>query len=132
MPVHIRWHIPGRVILIEATGYLTAEEINASQDDSVQLINSTETEIVHVLFDAVHLTSFTRDVFALSNAVQRLLGHPRFGWFVLYGRDDPVVRFIASIVTQIFRRSFKIFRTQEEANEFMDELLQIDDTGKNS
>jgi len=122
------WFIPDRVILLDAEGHLSTEEIVQSADEGVALIESCDTERVHILFDVVRLKTFTRDVFALSGAVQKLMSHPRYGWFVMYGRDDPVVRFIASIVTQIFRRSFKITADRQEALDFLNEILEIEDS----
>jgi hypothetical protein len=127
LTINISWQIPDRIILFEVIGHLGTDEIFDAAQECVALIDSSESEKVHFLFDADNLTSFTRDVFALSNAVQKLMGHPRYGWFVLYGRDDPIVRFISSIVTQIFRRPSKICTTREEALRFLNEIVAGED-----
>lgn len=132
MPVNINWFIPQRVILLEGIGHISTEDIIESAPNGAAMIESSSYEVVHILFDAENLTSFARDVFGLTRASQHFLGHPRFGWFILYGREDPIVRFTASITTQVFRRSFKIFVTKEEALTFLDEILRIDDEGVGS
>ncbi|MCA9915259.1 MAG: hypothetical protein KC496_18025 [Anaerolineae bacterium] len=129
MALETSWFIPEKVILLRATGDLTTEDIVQSTEAGVVLIESCTTPRIHVLFDTEELISFTRDVFALSSAVQKLMGHPRYGWFVMFGRNDPIVRFITSIVTQIFKRNFKICVTREEAVDFLQELIDEESNG---
>lgn len=128
MSLETIWFIPEKVILLRATANLSTGDIIQSTEEGVALIESCTTPKIHVLFDTEELISFSRDVFALSNAVQKLMGHPRYGWFVMFGRNDPIVRFITSIVTQIFKRNFKICDNRQEAIDFLQQLLDEEDT----
>ncbi len=128
MALETSWFIPEKIILLRATGDLSTDDIIQSTEEGVALIESCSTPNVHVLFDTEDLVSFTRDVFALSNAVQKLMGHPRYGWFVMFGRNDPIVRFITSIVTQVFKRHFKICMDRQEAVDFLQALIDEEES----
>lgn len=128
MALETSWFIPEKIILLRATGDLSTDDIIQSTEEGVALIESCSTPNVHVLFDTEELVSFTRDVFALSNAVQKLMGHPRYGWFVMFGRNDPIVRFITSIVTQVFKRHFKICMDRQEAVDFLQALIDEEES----
>lgn len=130
MAFETEWYKACRVIYVRAFGHLSTEDTIKIAKESVALIEGCPTERVHFLMDTVALRTFTRDVFALSSSVQSLMAHPRYGWFVMYGRDDAVVRFIASIVTQVFRRPFKICDTREEAESFVQDLVDAEDNGE--
>ena len=100
MPYNVTWLYPKRVILAEAIGNVTIEElIEAVQ--TLGLMLETAQAPVYMISDSKGIKSYPNQVARVSSAVNALKTHGHKLGEILMVDTNPIIRFIANIVTQV-------------------------------
>lgn len=115
MAVEVRWYIPGRVVLHEFSGEVGLEDATRSSLEGPVLADQG-TPPVHMLISLVKITRFPRSVHQIAAAVRLNPHAERLGWVVLLVRHNPLLRFIATILTQVHYSSLRFAIVEEEAD----------------
>jgi hypothetical protein len=124
MAHEISWLVPNKVINMYVNGDMTLESLTAFSDDVIQHIEASDAPLVHLLIDERDMGGFPSQIKRVLDSAQ-FLRHPRLGWFVIYGTDNKVLKFISYMVAQVAHIRHRRFVTQAEALAF---LQTIDST----
>lgn len=114
MPVDVRWFIPGRIVLHEFSGEVGLEEATQSSLEG-PLLADQGTPPVHMLISLVKITRFPRSVHQIASAIRQYPRTEKLGWVVLLVRHNPLLRFIATILTQVHYSSLRFAIAEDEA-----------------
>jgi hypothetical protein len=121
MSFRLEWIYAKRVIYGYASGELTFED--ALEGSKTYLLMVEEgTPFIHSILDIRHVDKFP----TLSRVRSSMTGKmsSKEGWMIIIG-GNPALRFIASVVMQIFNYRFRMVETPEEAVAL---LKKYDDT----
>jgi hypothetical protein len=121
MPFRMQWIYSKRVIYGYAWGELTFEDAQGGSREYLEMIEEG-TPFIHSILDIRHVEKFP----TLSKVRASMTGKmsSKEGWIVIIG-GNPALRFIASVVMQIFNYRFRLVKTPEEAIAI---LKKYDDT----
>lgn len=112
MSHQFHWHIQDRVVIGVVQGALTLEEL---QEMNAEILVYLEhgTAPVHVISDVREVTEFPRRITQI-NKILIYLRHANMGWEIAIGDQNPIVRFIASTVSQMAGVNVSMVKTMEE------------------
>lgn len=100
MPYNVSWLYSNRVILAQAYGEVTIEElIGAVQALGVML--ETAQAPVYLVSDSKRIGSYPKQIGQVSSAVTGLKAHAHKLGEIFMVDANPIVRFIANVVTQV-------------------------------
>jgi hypothetical protein len=119
MATEVTWYQENRVILARVWEEITIQEVIEVDAEIASHIRhgARTTPLVHVISDISALTKFPIQLVEIRRAIT-YLREPDLGWTVVVGMS-PVMRFLASMVTQIAGVRFRMFPTFEEAIAFL-------------
>jgi len=123
MPYSIEWYVPKRLILEKAFGDVTMEELLRFNAEVTKLIADEGVTPVHVIADLSKVgryPSSLRDILG----TMRQNNPEKMGWMVVV-TENPMMRFVASIIFQIARLRLRMFPTMQQALAF---LAETDET----
>ncbi len=123
MPIEISWLVEGRIVYVKLDGKLTFEKIHAISKAIVTHLDAGQPPYVHVLIDNQDMTSHPQTLNKLREAT-RFLKHPNLGWFIIFGSDNPLLRFFSSVITQLAGVRWRVLGTRTEALSFLQEVDQ--------
>jgi hypothetical protein len=126
MAVEVRWLVPGRIVLHDFSGAVTLEDATQASLEGPALADQG-TPPVHMLVTLVHVTHYPRSVHQIEAAIRINPHLDRLGWVVILVKRNPVLRFVATILTQI-RYSKMRFIIVEDLADGMRSLLAHDPT----
>lgn len=118
MGIHIRWLITGKVIHADLQGSLSIEELQEGSQIANNMIEESESPLIHILTNESQLESLPVSVKAFNEAVA-FTRHSRLGWLIMYGTDNRFAKFMSSIVSGISRVRHRRFVTLEDALKFL-------------
>lgn len=126
MPVNLELHARGRYIIYRITEPWTIAELNEAYAREKQLRDDTP----HTLHS---ITDFSGVVRIPSNWLQSRMGpgfsHPRSGYIILVGQR-PLVKAIVDVILKIVRyQRVKQYETFEEAEAFLQSVLENGENG---
>lgn len=121
MPYEIFWHTDKRIIHERFYGQVTLDEIREVIARYMILVLEGDAP-VHTLVDVSSVTRYPgnlnnlREMFDPDN-------DPGVGWILICGANNPLLRFLSSILTQVLLRKLRIrlFYSTEEAIGFLAE-----------
>lgn len=119
MPVSAVWHIEGHIIQERMAGKVTLDEIESMAAEALTLIEASGSPRVHILVDVSELASYPKNLGAIRSATKDTFQHPSFGWFLVHGQENPLIRVFTELITNVFRVPFRLFATQEAALGFL-------------
>ena len=123
MPYRIQWYVEGRVILEEAFGDVTVEELIRFNAEVTTLIVDQGIAPVHVIVDLTKVEKYPSSLREVLGTMRQK--HPeKVGWMLVV-TESPIMRFVASTVFQIARLKLRTFATLQQAKGF---LAEIDET----
>ena len=114
MPVHVRWYIPGRIVLHEFSGDVRLEDAAQSSLEGPALAEQG-TPPVHMLVSLVGITRYPRSIHQLEAAIHIYPKADQLGRVVILVRHNPLLRFIATILTQIHYSRLRFVIVEDEA-----------------
>jgi hypothetical protein len=124
MPYSIRWYVEGRVILERAYGIVSMEELVRFNEEVTREIAEHGTPPVHVIADLTSVERYPPSLGEILSTMRRTTDRARLGW-MLVAVQNPVLRFVASVVFQVAGMRLRMFPTVPEALKF---LVLMDDT----
>jgi hypothetical protein len=125
MPYRIQWYIEGRVILEEAFGDVTIEELVRFNAEVTTLIAEKGIAPVHVIVDLSKVEKYPPSLREVLSTM-RQKAPEKVGWMLIV-TENPIMRFVASMVFQIARLKLRTFSTLAQAKVF---LAEMDETVK--
>jgi len=124
MIAEIRWLIENKIVLANPEGSPLVDELMLASETLQTFIDESDAPLVHILIDESKLQSMPVSLKVLTDAFG-FLKHPRLGWFIIYGNDDRMKKFISSMLTGITKVRHRRFDTIEESLQF---LVTVDST----
>lgn len=116
------WYKENRVVYAELIGDFDAQEMIAlNQHIRDEYLEKGEAP-VHFICDATSLTGYPRNIKVIQEATQISMKHPAMGWAILVGVDNPLVRYLASIIAQVIGLRFKVAGSLQEAESILEKL----------
>ncbi len=123
MPYSLEWYVPKRLILEKAFGDLTVEELVRFNAEVTTMITNEGTAPVHVIADLTKVERYPSSLRDILNTMRQ--NNPeKVGWMVVV-TENPIMRFVASMIFQMARLRLRIFPTMAQAVAFLNEM---DDT----
>ncbi len=120
MPVEAKWLVEGRVILVKHNDVISPEKVGEAVLKTADLISETQSPIVHVITFVYDNMEMQGSVFQFRQAMKPLWGTPKMGWQLLVQRDtNQFLKFMGSIVTQLFKTKYRMYSSLEEAVAFL-------------
>jgi hypothetical protein len=123
MPYRFEWYVEGRVILEEAYGNVTIEELVRFNAEVTTLIIEKGIPPVHVIVDLTRVEKYPSSLREVMSTM-RQKAPEKVGWMLIV-TENPIMRFVASMVFQLVRLRLRTFATMEQAKGF---LAEIDET----
>ena len=120
MPYTIRWYILGSVVLSAYSGTVTKEEIRESTYKLIELIESTDREIVHTITDISEVTE-ALPLTQIMSVIRETNFKPSKGWYITIGEKSPMIKFVSNLSRQLLRMRTRTFDTMEQAIAFLQE-----------
>lgn len=125
MSYTVRWLQQDRVLVVHFVGDLPLEDLRIL---SAELVACLEAGIapIHMIGDFTEIGLFPMNVRGLRDAVPHLR-HPKLGWSIVVG-GPALARTFAEIAVKLFAAPYRLFRTMDEALEFLaaqDETLEL-------
>lgn len=115
MSYTIDWLVPQRITIIEIVGNYTSHDLTESTIQVRDGFLDKGTPPVHLICDVRQITSYPTQIFVIKQASEIYLRHPNMGRLLLVGFDNPLMRFIASAVSQTMRARFQQAESIEQA-----------------
>lgn len=116
MPCEFRWYIPNRVLYQRMYGEITLEELRGFNVESLQYVEQGQAP-VHTLVDMREVTKYPMNLREISSQLLNDPG-PKLGW-VMVITNNPVLRFLASVVVQVAKVRTGVFPSIDEALAFV-------------
>lgn len=123
MSYEIKWYVPQRVIFVDNHDSLTADQLkNFVADITSGFLDGNEGPI-HVISDLTKMSTFPTQLGQVNTMAKDFMGHPNMGALVLINTsNNPLVRFIGSVVSQITGVEFYIVKDFDDAVERLKRL----------
>jgi hypothetical protein len=119
MPVSVTWHRQSRILYAKVTGEYTLEDMKAFHENVASEYLDKADEPIHLIIDINEMTAFPKQMVKINSVANILLKHPMMGWMVSIGKDNPIVNFFASVITQTFQVKFRAEKSIENAEKFL-------------
>ena len=107
----ISWLEPQRVILVEVEGDIDSQML-ANLVDELNDYFAQGKPPLHVITDTTHIGRLPRNLAEIRRAVNKV---GRFDVNIIVGKDSPILRFVASVMSQLSQYELKWVHTRSEA-----------------
>lgn len=120
MSYELRWEIEGRVAINTLYGEVTAADVHDLRHAARELSKESSWPI-HTLVDLSGITKYQTNIALMKTAIDFKSEPTIIGWTLIYGAQNPLVRFMASLLTQMSTglMHFRFFDTKEAALEWL-------------
>ncbi len=129
MPYTIDWYIDRRVTYLQFYGQVVLEDVRGINADSIAF-QEAGIPLVHMIIDISRVEKFPTNLAAIREMMKKQGDSETVGWVLIVGADNPVIRFIASIITQLSGENIH-FRLIDSLNDAVDFLHEHDATLRN-
>lgn len=102
----LSWHIPKRVILNRIVGNFGLEQMLECNAAITAMVEEGEGP-VHLIVVIENVKSFPTQVNEIKRSTEAMMKHPDFGWIFFIGFDNPLTRFLSSLVSQVAHIQFQ-------------------------
>jgi hypothetical protein len=103
---------------VQMSGEITFEDVVMVNDRALLEYLPQGDAPVHMLLDVRQVTKYPMSIRAITDTTA-YLKHPSMGWMINVGADSPVMRSIASIVTQVAGIKLRTAASIDEAHEVL-------------
>ncbi|MCA9908539.1 MAG: hypothetical protein KC519_07815 [Anaerolineae bacterium] len=124
MPYQNEWLVPNAVILTRFLGETTKEEMIASGNRTVAMIDSCDTQWVHIIVDSSAATSSPSLPATISTARATPV-HARAGWVCTVGGQNGIVKLAMGVARELMNLRAQSFNSIDEAIVY---LKRVDET----
>jgi hypothetical protein len=121
MAVDVTWYLENRIIAVRLYDEVRAEEIEWIAEEMTRLIATSDYTLVHALIDVQNITRVPQNVGVVSRAASLIASNKRLGWAVHYGSDNFLLKFLSTMVGQIFKVRFRLLPDKAAAIRFLQE-----------
>jgi hypothetical protein len=116
----VRWIVQGRVMLVQFSGVLTLEDVQAMNTQAAVLMEEALPPHVDVIANGTYVTQFDRHLINVRNLRGSLGKHPLVNWHIIVDPDpNPAMQFLGSIVFKLLGARYRVMKTIEEALSFL-------------
>src|SRR5690242_8209805 len=119
MPIQLSWYLENRVILLSNHGEIKDQDLFDIDEPIIDYMNQCDAPLVHLIVD-------NRDGFnqpsAKSVTQVKFPKHPKMGWLIMVGVDNPIQKFVVAVGASFFKTRVRIFKTMDEAANFLNEV----------
>ncbi len=122
MPVQASWHMKPRIIRMELHDNVTLPEIAQASEVSIEMMNTSPADLVHVLHDCTALDSLPMRLKDLNNVVKESYTHPQLGWIIAFNVDNPLIQFIGNLTGRFFGIRYRIVDSEADALQWLQEI----------
>jgi hypothetical protein len=122
MPISLRWLEQGAILLMECTGRLESQELEAVTDPVIDYLDSVN-RTVHIISDWRTAESYPIRYSALDD-IARMFRHKNMGYWAILGLN-PTLAFWAEVLNRITGLRYRAFNAPEEAAQFLLELDKV-------
>ncbi|GEM_PF-2404494 len=128
MPIDTSWLLEDRVMLIEMSGDLSLDDMRQGTLYSLDALNKTNHQI-HQIIDLSQVKSLPNNIAEFAKIAQPANEHEMMGWVIVYGVQNKLIKFIATMTGHISKTQLKIVDSQAEAIDVLKriEVLLADD-----
>ena len=112
MPVDVRWLIQGRVMIHDFSGQIGLDDATRASLEGPVLADDG-TPPVHLVVSLLEVTQFPRSILQLQVAIQSNPRLDRIGLIVVVIRHNPMLRFLATILTQVRYASLRVSMAED-------------------
>jgi hypothetical protein len=119
MPYSFDWVVQGRVVLEKAFGDVTIEELVRFNAEVTTLIAEQGIAPVHVIVDLTNVGKYPSSLKDIMSTMRQRVPD-KVGWMLVV-TQNPIMRFVASIIFQLARLRVRMFQTIQEALDFLKE-----------
>ncbi|MAU10249.1 MAG: hypothetical protein CL607_10535 [Anaerolineaceae bacterium] len=119
----IEWLIPSKVFYVKMWDSLTLDELIACNEIVRDKYLDAVDDKIHMVAEFKDVESFPRNLRDIKYATSIYTNHENMGWAVLIGFKHPLVKFLASVLTQMANMNMKTVADKTEA---LDVLRRID------
>lgn len=113
MPIHLRWYVPNHVLLIEMSGIVNEALYKSFMSNPLD--ENLPPNQIHVIVDARRVETMP----PLKTLSQTKMPTNTDWVFFVNNKDEPVGRFIASLVMQILRMRFRFVTSPEDTHDIL-------------
>ncbi len=120
MSYEVSWEIEGRIAMNTLYGEVTAADVRDLRHAAREL-SQDSTRPIHTLVDLSGITKYQTNISLMKTAIEFKTEPTLVGWTLIYGAQNPLVRFMASLLTQLSTglMHFRFFDTKEAALEWL-------------
>ena len=112
MPSRTGWIVDNMVVYAQTKGHIDNEAFLQADKRLYQYIEESDQELVHFIFDYTEVTRLPQITVQSQATIAK---HPRFGWAVVFGSENRLLRFLTSVSAQLFQLRFRMVDTFTEA-----------------
>lgn len=121
----VSWYHELDVVYVELDGDLTEADFNGLIEELLKFINSSPKDRVHLMYNVEKLQTVP-SMPVLTKGVQALMaGTEKLDLSLLYGLNR-ATRFLLELLVRATPLRIKVFNSQQEAEDFMQLLLERD------
>jgi hypothetical protein len=114
MAVELSWHVRNHLIFVRLSGHITFHDLEELYRTTVRSMQASDAPMVHVLMDDGDITDFPKSIPELRN-MMRWQEHHKLGWVVAYPNNNPLLNFIATVLSQTFGSRYRRVESLEDA-----------------
>ncbi len=120
MPHQQSWLIQNQVVYVVFSGDMSAEDVGDAFHDSGQHVIESTDAPVHFFHNWTAVTKFPTSLSQVFKVTQNSKAPLRkVGWVVAYGKNTKLFKFMGNIFFQLFSVRFRLFKTADEAIDFL-------------
>jgi len=120
------WLIENHIVLTTLSETLTINDIQNNDRDILTYVQGADTpRLVHLIIDVSTLDGFPTNIVQIKQSANSYLSLPTMGWLAVVGVDNPIIRFLSTIVTQM--TNVNLIQV-ESVDQGLERLLHLDPT----
>ncbi len=126
MSAEVKWYVEDRVLYLRIYGIVTLEDIQNLNVTATSLVAASKS-IVHVMVDLSEIERFPTSLATIKEFVKPTSNQQALGWVILFGTTNPLLRFLASVVTQLAGENVRM-RMLDQLSDALEFLCKQDET----
>ena len=123
MPISISWIIEDKLLMVKMIGEVTMEELNDLTQNSLDILSQSAGEVHHQIIDLSETTKLPSHIKEIGDLTRPVNEHEAMGWVIMFGIKNQLLKFIATMATQLSRGKVKVVDSYDDA---LDTLKRVD------
>ncbi len=118
MGFNAEWYIPGKILYARNWGETTLEDIRIQVETLNQMMTESVSDSIYIILDLTQVTK-ALNLKDFPKAFGSYKTNPKYGWMLMVGQKDPLVRFASNVATNLFKAKQRTFNNVPEALDFL-------------